>query len=271
MIQIVFANYGCHLVVESAIRSLAQCHDIDCVEVVIVENGGERVDTAALQSLGFRSVQSIVTSKNLGYFGALVATWQRSKEKNFQFRILCNPDVEFAQRDLVRRLMLKPILANVAVIAPSIISSRTGRDQNPYMNRSPGVLRRFWWRFLYFSFLVYRLRSRISGRARVEPNTVQVSEQPIFAPHGAMMIFSPSFFELAAFFSLVPFLYAEELFVGRMSRDAGLTVLYAPDLQVVHRENAVTGMLPSRQRFNLQRAAIGAYLKQEKAMTLRST
>jgi len=262
MIQVIFANYGCHQVVESAIRSLARCHDVDCVEVVIVENGGEQVDAAALQSLGFHSVQSVVAAENAGYFGALVIAWQRSKERNFQFRILCNPDVEFAQQDFVRRLMMRPILANVAVIAPSIISSRTGRDQNPYMNRSPGVLRRLWWRCLYFSFLLYRLRCRLTERTRVEPNTTHVAEQPIFAPHGAMMIFSRDFFKLSPFFSRVPFLYAEELFVGRMTRDAGLTVLYAPDLQVVHRENAVTGLLPSRQRFNLQRAAIGAYLKQ---------
>lgn len=266
MIQLIFANYFCKASIEQSIVNLSRCKMISRVEICIVENGGEPVDLGRLPNNNFKSISTLKPEKNLGYFGALSAVWEWSKERHFNFRILCNPDIEFISLDFVQNLLAEQDLDNVAVLAPAIYSSRTGGNQNPYLRSPPNIWRRLWWRFQYASFLIYSIRSKFSflrnnsGASEVSRG-VPPSGQSIFAPHGSIMIFTPIFFNLSAEFKRVPFLYAEELFVGKIARDAGFRIRYSPELKVQHRENEVTSRLPSRERFDFQRAAISKFLR----------
>jgi GT2 family glycosyltransferase len=260
MIQVVFANYGCGEAIESAVRSLARCDESRSVEVVIVENGGTPVDVSSLLELGLQSVETINAKQNVGYFGAMRLAWESTSEREFDYRILCNPDIEFVQTNFVRTMLSLPKASNIAAIAPSVLSLRSGVDQNPYLANVPSRFQRWWWRMLYASFHVYKLRCALGERVR-SARQDRVEECTIYAPHGSIMIFSPLFFELQRSFDSMPFLYAEELFVGEMIRRAGWIVSYVPGLQVAHKENVVTGLLPSRQRFEMQRAAMNAFLR----------
>ena len=75
------------------------------------------------------------------------------------------------------------------------------------------------------------------------------------------MIFTEAFLARETSLRDIPFLYAEELFVGEICRRANWTVRYEPALKVWHLEHATTGALPQRRRFALQRAAMKAYWK----------
>lgn len=63
---------------------------------------------------------------------------------------------------------------------------------------------------------------------------------PIYAAHGACMIFSSKFFALGGTLEVPFFLYGEEIYAAEAARLLGLKVLYNPGLRVQHDEHQST-------------------------------
>jgi GT2 family glycosyltransferase len=83
--------------------------------------------------------------------------------------------------------------------------------------------------------------------------------QPIYAPHGAFMIFSRRYFEAGGYLDGNLFLYGEEISVAEICRSLGLAVIYEPSLCVVHNEHASTGKRITRFTYECQKKAL-AYI-----------
>ena len=88
----------------------------------------------------------------------------------------------------------------------------------------------------YLSLLVKRNRDFSIGKER------------IYAPHGSFMIFPKYFFESGCNLDHKSFLYGEELFVGERCRLNGIEVVYDPDLEVLHKEHAVTSAIGIKKK-----------------------
>ena len=265
-IQLIFANYHCARQIADCVRPMLEhAHPVG-IEVVIVNNGGEDFDATALPSSSGVRLVSVTPGSNAGYFGALRTALKMTTRPGLHYRILCNPDLEFDARDFFARLAALTLPARCAVLAPSVVSTQTGRDQNPYLRQVPSVSLRRRWRWVYANRLNYQindwasaLRAMLHARKDGELASAPAAGSAIHAPHGAMMIFTEAFLQRAPDFDRVPFLYAEELFIGEICRRGRWTVWYEPTLKVLHREHATTGLLASSRRFALQREAMRAY------------
>lgn len=171
---------------------------------------------------------------NCGYFGGLHLA-QSLVPGTTDCLVYCNPDVLLGGDFF-------GVLERIAqhgggVVAPAILSLQDGFDQNPkYRQRlSEKKLRRlqriYACRFAYVIFnLLARGKEVASARRRRSPKRCLVST-PIYAPHGAVFIFT----DLGFFRRLPPFpcfLFGEELFVAEEARLAGVSVVYEPSLLV---------------------------------------
>lgn len=264
-IQLVFANYHCAAEIAGCITGLFErCRTVP-LDIVVVDNGGPAFDAASIELPAGSSLHCVSTGTNAGYFGALVAAMNAVPGTHLVYRILCNPDIEFRDPSFFTRLVALAPEPRRAVIAPSIFSTRTGLDQNPFLSTPPSPALLLRWRLVYSAWPIYvandwasALRALVTKRRR-RARTAAAS--PIHAPHGAMMVFAEAFLRQEDSLAQVPFLFAEELFIGEICRRHGWGVHHDPALAVWHREHATTDVLPSKRRFELQRDSMRAYAR----------
>lgn len=202
------------------------------------------------------------SERNLGYFGG--AAWgleQFLLQHEFpDWVIVCNADLHFPESDFIKRLVTYGNMHQHAVVAPAIISTLSGKDQNPFMASRPSKFRmRFYsvvFRF-YPTLMLYSVLSlmkqkflNLNGRRRTRrPCAADSQEEPkaIYAAHGACIAFRCQYFEGGGDLCYGAFLFGEEIFVAETVRRLGLTIGYDPRLRVIHSEHKTTGYLPSQK------------------------
>lgn len=205
-----------------------------------------------------------VTSENanLGYFGGLNAAFRKASshysETLFCCVVLSNTDIEFESGHFFDELVaaiadrthvLPP--NNIGLIAPTIRSSRTGVNQNPLYRRKPSRGKFSYLSAVYSIYslgVAHRLLSKVKNlvRSRSDLEKIEIDEA-IYAAHGSFMVMLSEYFARNGKLAYPEFLFCEEIFVAEQCASLGLTTLFCPSLRVVHRENATTGLLPSRK------------------------
>ena len=241
------------------------------VSLIIVRNGASS-DVAGNTCPPRESSENVwiyESAANRGYFGGAkqgLVWFQKTQGDLPPWIIVCNNDIRIEQTDFFERLsQLDP--NGVGVIAPKIISGRTGLNQNPFMVRRPGRGRvgelRFWLKSYYLAFahekmsewkktgvsLKQRFLSRTSAEARLQPTF-------IYAPHGAFLIFSKEFFAQGGFLDDRSFMYHEEISVAEICRKIGLPIVHCPELCVLHDEHSTTGRHFTRSIYECQRQSL---------------
>ncbi|HEU4654944.1 MAG TPA: hypothetical protein VFS47_13225 [Steroidobacteraceae bacterium] len=198
---------------------------------------------------------------NLGYFGGArhgLAKHRRTHGTP-DWLVVCNVDLTFDTRALIQRLAGIQD-ANIGVIAPQIISTASGRQLNPYMTRRPTRLRMHVYKWLFQSYIglsMYSVASEWLLKRRSSVRSDHKIPRRIYAAHGAFMIFSKRYFTCGATLEHPPFLFGEEISVAEQARNAGLSVIYDPQIRVEHEEHVSISTLPSRrvQAFHAEAAA----------------
>lgn len=224
--------------------------------LMIVDNSTDRHELVQLRQHGADDVTVVAAGHNAGYLGGARFALQMGARRSSNWLVVCNADVVFAP-DFVHRLLGQDA---DHVVAPAIISSVSGRDQNPYLVERPRRRDAIRWRLefrwvpvarvvLWAAYVRARL-SRTRGRQPLPAGT------HIYAPHGSCFVFPPVYFEQGGELDHWPFLFAEELTVAEECRRLGVPVVYEPDLRLVHREHASTGVWRSREMLEAQRDAV---------------
>jgi GT2 family glycosyltransferase len=83
----------------------------------------------------------------------------------------------------------------------------------------------------------------------------------VYAPHGAFLIFSRSYFEAGGYIDDGFFLYAEEFSVAEICRQLQLRVVHDPGLRVWHNAHGVTGRMCNRTTFEYGRQGFSYALR----------
>lgn len=190
---------------------------------------------------------------NDGYFAGLGLA-QSLVSETTDCVIYCNPDV-LLDADFFSMLE-RTLVHGAGVVAPAIVSIEDGFDQNPkYRQRlSEGKLRRlqriYAHRLTYVTFNVLaRVKEVTAGWWHRQPQAGGPST-PIYAPHGAVFVFTD-----VGFFLRLPaypcFLFGEELFVAEEARLAGVRVMYEPSLRVRDVRHASIGQFSNEFRRSL--------------------
>jgi hypothetical protein len=152
------------------------------------------------------------------------------------------------------------------MIGPSVVSSRTGHQQNPfYENRiTTSKLRMLNAVFSnYISYAAYQVLGilKAAGKGQASKSN-QESQRHVYAIHGSFMVFKTSFLEkYFAELEDAPFLFGEEIQFAEVALKHNLKTLYCPQLRVKHLEHATTKLFKSRKMLKLLKDSIAFRLK----------
>ena len=183
---------------------------------------------------------------NLGYIGAPRWAYSQVRNQNWQWLIVSNCDLDFADNFYSELLRVQD--GDVAMVAPSIRAEPSGEDQNPNMRFRPSKNKmRFWVAIKSVVPLAqaHHVLGLVKAHVRKKPDSnIPKPREHIYAPHGSVLIFHRRYFERGGDLNHVGFIFGEELYFAERVRELKLKVLFEPKLKVVHREHAVTGFWP---------------------------
>lgn len=152
--------------------------------LTIVDNSCDPVEAARLagMTVGEDRAKVLVAPGNLGYLKGLAHAVQHGvAPEPGDWLALTNMDLALRSADFVERVLAHDD-PQLGALAPAIISSATGRDQNPHLRQRPGRIPRMWWRVMFADPHVARVliwadntvRSVI-GKSVVEKSVVEKS------------------------------------------------------------------------------------------------
>jgi len=225
----------------------------DGTRVLIVDNTEPALRTPPnLSSDQAKWVACIPSPGNLGYFGGARFGLEKALADGCSpdWIVVSNVDVRLGPSEVHRSLRARQGRTS-GVIAPSIVSTSTGAQLNPFMVNRPTVLRMHLYKVLFRSYWGYATYSTLSTLARRlkrsgDKESAPSADMQIYAPHGSLIIFSREFFDRGGSLAHPPFLYGEEITIGERARSLGLPVEFVPSIKVEHEEHASMSRLPGR-------------------------
>ena len=269
----VILNYNSRPDTEDCVRSVKT--RAPGSRIIIVDNASPDGSGKMLRDLyhGDPEVTVLLLLKNLGFsrgnnYGI------RYARRMFQsrFLVILNPDTELLQEDFRDRILEDYRKTSFAVLGPMILDPSGGNDSNPLRDGedcAPEARRRIMrsWRRKYLRTL--------AGLDRRYPEKLPEPAIPRILPkeaasgvqlHGCCLIFSPRYFLHYSGFEELTFLYGEESILKMNCDRAGLTMLYDPELRILHKERSAPGYnMPGKQKLRHHRqmflAARAVYLK----------
>jgi GT2 family glycosyltransferase len=249
---------------ERFLKSASETDNFFLAHVIVVENGSQDGSADRLRPLirEFANVELMESGENRGYFGAANWALQQylAQAQKPSWVIVCNNDIVFDDHQFLVKLSQRD-LASAQVIAPAIIARPTGIDCNPFLQRRPSpfkLLRCQFWQSNYYLMWFKQWLSPYVRTARHHINfwrrtSLSAGRTAVYAPHGAFLIFSRSYFEAGGYIDDGFFLYAEEFSVAEICRQLQLRVVHDPDLRVWHDAHQVTGRMCNRTTFEYGR------------------
>lgn len=266
-ILLICVNYHTEKPLKRFLQSIRVLDRANCdLRVTIVDNGSTEGGFDFLNQGDFDGlrVNVVMSPDNLGYFGGASYGLQSSIDETFspEWTIVGNCDLEILDSKLFSVLRNYVQDPNLGLVAPSIISTTSGKDSNPFFVDPPALNRFKLWRLIfsnYYTAIFWELCSTVKiglwqMLSRFKPDS-QPLEKTIYAPHGSCFIFNRNYFQRGGTFNYECFLFGEEFFVAEEARRLGLNVRYDPQIRIVHHEHSITGEIASRQKIKYIREA----------------
>lgn len=264
-VVVIGVNYGTDDMSQKFVRSLSVVAEDTDVSIVLVDNS-EGTNSSKLFGKIWADNPDVMCLKppsNLGYFGGAnfgLKEYLACQELP-DWVIVSNVDIEFKDEAFFTYLRDVNYGEDLGVIAPSIYSGASQYDYNPYMVSRPSKLEIRFYTLLYCSacvFALYKLLSQMKSQLKCALTSKFIYDsnkdlKVIYAPHGALIIFSKTFFSRGGSLDYPAFLFNEELYVAEIARDVGVHVVYDPNLKVLHREHSSTNWLSLHKSVSYRR------------------
>jgi GT2 family glycosyltransferase len=249
--------------------SLSRLERFSELDVLVVDNvsGDHSVSRIREAISNLSRMELLESSTNRGYFGAARYALDHylTQRRNLpDWVIVCNYDVVIEDQGFFEKLFAWDP-ATVGVLAPRITIVSQAVEQNPFMKERPGWWRRFTMRLYSAAYPLAVTWDWLSRQERVLVSCIPPwmsrperngGRQPIYAAHGAFMIFSRRFFEAGGNLDDQLFLFGEEIAVAEACRALALQVIYDPALSVLHNEHQSVGKGMSRRIYAYHRKAV---------------
>lgn len=236
--------------------------------LIIVDNEYDIQEHTKLKKMfsKFNQLIFLSSTENLGYFGAAFMALDYFKKEIgfFDFFCITNNDITFDRNTDWTGVLREYTNSNVACIAPKIISTRNGFNQNPFHIFRPSIFHYLKFYFLFKSYFItsifYNLRKYFSKKNHHTTNNL-IKPTPIYAAQGAFFILSREFFDSGYDIEGLPFLYSEEISVAEHCLRNSLRIFYEPRLCVFHNEHQATGASMSFSKYNELKKSIQYILR----------
>ena len=268
---IITVNYKNTVVTKNFVHSLEKLDHSDTVELVIVDSASTPETKKSLQILQQQTaleIRLIASEKNTYYWGGVTLAL-RTLDIDFangpSWIIACNNDILFKQKDFLTKLIaLDP--SKYPVIAPTIYSSATGKNLNPYMAKPIGTLEKIYLSLFYINhisaYLIHRCRKLSKLFSRTFLKSVTATSNKIYAPHGAFMIFSKHYFTNGGWIDENNKLYGEEITVAEIAKRNNLSIIFNSAIEVYHQVHSSTAAHSWKRWFKDSKEAYKYYKKE---------
>ena len=263
-ILIITVNYKDTNVTENFVHSLGNLDASDKVKLVVVDSASTPKTKENLQSLLHSSTlktQQIDSASNTFYWGG-VALALHTLDLNYvngpTWIIACNNDILFTQQDFLEQLIaLDP--DKYPVIGPTIYSSVTGKNLNPYMDQPIRRLEKIYLSLFYINYVTARimqislkwLNKLLATLKRPSPSKIK----KIYAPHGSFVIFSNQYFKRGGWIDSNYEMYGEEVTTAEIAKKNKIPIFFVPDLKVLHVIHSSTTSHSWKREFNYAKTA----------------
>jgi len=210
----------------------------------------------------------IFSSNNLYYWGGANYALKKLNldiNKFPDWIIICNNDIIFNKMDLIVKLQnIKS--NNYAVLAPSILSLRSKKNQNPHMLNPISKLGRLYYDIFFVNsasgLFIYQIRTFLKRIFNIFSINKTMDAREIYAPHGSFMIFSKLFFSNGGWIDTNFEMFAEELTTAEIVKRLKMRIFFNPDLEVMHDEHSISGSRNWKENFHTFKRAY-YYFQQE--------
>ena len=263
-ILIITVNYKDTAITENFIRSLQNLNISDNVDLVIVDSKSTVKTKERLELLAKNTsikTQLIFSEINTYYWGGIALalhTLQLNYDGPPQWIIACNNDIIFPQVDFIKKLAaFDP--DKYPVIGPTIYSSVTGKNLNPFMDRPIRRLEKIYLSCFYINHITARIM-HIS--LKWLKKSLAILERPpsgkikkIYAPHGSFVIFSNQYFKRGGWIDNNYEMYGEEVTTAEIAKKNKIPIFFVPELEVLHIDHSSTASLSWKREFNYAKTA----------------
>ena len=254
----IILHYKDSQVTDQCVRSILAMEQQERIEIVIVDN--DIKETAIKREKLLQQYQSISNihviqiKENGGFSYANNIGYSFAREKlGASFILVLNNDIEFTQKDFVKKLDYSYRQHPCHVLGPDIVRNSTMEHQNPLDTRvrtkaeAEYTIRMNQFALKYYSVLypVLYLQTKLEEQKRIQQkrknSDFYSTVQNGIVLFGACLIFTPKFIEneIYAFTPETAFYYEEYILTLRCKRK-GYTIVYDPELSVLHESSAVT-------------------------------
>jgi GT2 family glycosyltransferase len=257
-VLVICVKYGSDPETEQYLESLRKLQGQRNLQILVVDNTvGVRWSEPATE----RNLTVIRLEENLGYFGGArsgLSLYLR-EHRLPDWVIVSNVDLLIADSQFLDKLAALRARPRLGIVAPSIRSALTGRNQNPFIRTRPSAARMHAYKWMFRSWLVlnvYELATaafhKLRSASRKRPGASAGSGRHdsggiIYAPHGSFLIFSSEYFRAGGNLDFPCFLFGEEVYLAETLRKLGLDVVYEPSLEVIHQEHKSTSLVKSHK------------------------
>lgn len=245
-------------VTDQCVQSILAMEQQRRVEIVIVDNDIKETATKREKLLqqyqSISNIHVIQIKENGGFSYANNIGYSYAREKlGASFILVLNNDIEFTQKDFVEKLERSYEQHMCHVLGPDIVRNSTGEHQNPLDTRvrtkteAEYTIKMNQFALKWYSVLypVLFLQKKLEEHKRIHQKRKNADfyskVQKEIVPFGACLIFTPKFIEneVYAFTPETAFYYEEYILTLRCKRK-GYTIVYDPELSVLHESGAVT-------------------------------
>ena len=241
----------------------------DQASIIIVDNDSSSESKYALKSIVNNSnidIKIIMSSTNLYYWGAANHALNQidlNVNNHPEWIIICNNDILFNRRDLLSKIM-NYNSKEYPILAPAILSSKTNKDLNPFMEKQINNLEKVYYSMFYLNsitgLIIYKFRKYLKMIASIF-NWSKTKSKFIYAPHGSFIIFSKHFFNSGGFLDKNLTMYGEEFTTAEIANKFKIPIYYEPDIEVVHVEHS-SNEINWFNNFHLTKKAYYYFLKE---------
>lgn len=228
-IPIIILNYNSSGDCRKCIGFLRQQEGVE-TEIVVVDNLSPRPgEQDAIRRLCHEQGCTFIQARdNRGYNAGNNIGLRYAAQKGYKYALIANPDMEFPQRDYIRRMAeAMEGRPEVAVVGTDIVGPE-GDHQNP-MGRDGEWKESFWWfKGIFLAPLFHR---NTPSEAERDPGSTRYCPKV----SGCCLMVRMSYMESIGFFDEGVFLYCEEAILCRQTERDGRRMLYLAEAQAVHR------------------------------------
>lgn len=238
-------------------------------EIYVLNNGskGNELKSFCEKTAGIRYFDP---GKNLGYIGGFLFVYEQIPKPGPDILILSNTDIEIDDPSLMAGISVYPFSDSEVMLGPSVISTRTGHNQNPFYVRRISMMKLrllsfiFSWYPAYFIYAGLGVLKAILRRNGSGEETQMKSF--VYAIHGSFMVFKSVF--LQSYLNELkdaPYLFGEEIQFAEVACRHNLKIVFVPEFRIRHHEHATTRLFKSRKMLRLLKDSIDFSLGKRRA------